>query len=103
MLLPSESISVHRTGCLHGSVHIIANDYGNISTPSYVAFIDDGRWLVGEEAKNQASANPTNTMHAMTRLIGRKFHATDEGVGLGKIHREQAASFTHRSGFPMLC
>lgn len=45
----------------HGKVEIIANDQGNLSTPSYVAFTDAGH-LVGDDAKNQAAMNPHNTI-----------------------------------------
>ena len=51
---------------------IIANDQGNRTTPSYVAFTDTER-LVGDGAKNQSSMNPQNTVFDAKRLIGRKF------------------------------
>ncbi len=61
----------------HDRVEIIANDQGNRTTPSYVAFTDTDR-LVGDAAKNQVALNPRNTVFDAKRLIGRKF--TDPSV-----------------------
>lgn len=58
--------------CQNGKVNIILNDHGNRTTPSYVAFTDQGR-LIGEAAKNQVARNPLNTVFDSKRLIGRKF------------------------------
>jgi heat shock protein 1/8 len=55
----------------NNQVEVIANDQGNRTTPSYVAFTDSER-LIGDAAKNQAAANPKNTVFDAKRLIGRK-------------------------------
>ena len=67
----------------HGKVEIIANDQGNRTTPSYVAFNDTER-LIGDAAKNQVAMNPQNTVFDAKRLIGRKFH--DSAVQLDMKH-----------------
>lgn len=61
-------VGVHKGG----RVEIIANDQGNRITPSYVAYTDEER-LVGDAAKNQAAANPSNTIFDAKRMMGRPF------------------------------
>lgn len=51
-----------------GKVEILVNDQGNRITPSYVAFTDEER-LVGDSAKNQAAANPTNTVYDVKSVL----------------------------------
>lgn len=52
---------------------VLENSEGHRTTPSIVAYADDGETLVGHSAKRQAVTNPTNTLFAIKRLIGRKF------------------------------
>jgi molecular chaperone DnaK len=55
------------------NARVIENEEGMRTTPSIVAFTDDGETLVGMPAKRQAVTNPTNTVFAVKRLIGRRF------------------------------
>ncbi|CAL8136306.1 unnamed protein product [Orchesella dallaii] len=56
-----------------GRVHVIRNGIGKNTTPSYVAFKDGKKEIVGEPAKSQAYSNPENTIFDAKRIIGRKF------------------------------
>jgi molecular chaperone DnaK len=65
-------------------VRVIENSEGARTTPSMVAFSDSGERLVGQSAKRQAVTNPTNTLFAVKRLIGRRYEdptvAKDKGL-----------------------
>ena len=65
-------------------VRVIENAEGARTTPSMVAFADNGERLVGQSAKRQAVTNPSNTLYAIKRLIGRRFEdpmvAKDKGL-----------------------
>ena len=56
-----------------GQARVIENSEGGRTTPSIVAFSDDDEVLVGQSAKRQAVTNPTNTLFAVKRLIGRRY------------------------------
>jgi molecular chaperone DnaK len=60
-----------------GTVQIISNKEGGRTTPSVVGFTDKDERLVGQIAKRQAVTNPVNTLHAVKRLIGRKFDSPE--------------------------
>merc|ERR1712232_1259364 len=79
----------------HGKGEIIANDQGNRTTPSYVAFTDTER-LIGDAAKNQVAMNPTNTIFDAMRLIGRPFKVTNAGgkPRLAVEYKAEDKSFT---------
>ena len=55
------------------STRVIENAEGARTTPSIIAYMEDGEVLVGAPAKRQAVTNPRNTLYAVKRLIGRKF------------------------------
>src|ERR1700760_4988849 len=69
---------------LEGNVRVVEKAEGARTTPSMVAFTDSGERLVGQSAKRQAVTNPTNTLYAIKRLIGRRYDdplvAKDKGM-----------------------
>jgi molecular chaperone DnaK len=71
-----------------GEVKVLENAEGARTTPSMVAFAKNGERLVGQSAKRQAVTNPSNTLHAVKRLIGRKFDdpMVQKEKGLAPFH-----------------
>ena len=65
-----------------GSAKVIENSEGDRTTPSVIAYTDDGEILVGQSAKRQAVTNPHNTLYAVKRLVGRGFELA--GVDIRK-------------------
>jgi molecular chaperone DnaK len=68
-----------------GKPRVIENSEGDRTTPSIVAFTKDGEVLVGAPAKRQAVTNPKNTLHAVKRLIGRKFEESEVQKDIGIV------------------
>ena len=73
---------------------VIENSEGDRTTPSIVAFADDDEVLVGQAAKRQAVTNPTNTLFAVKRLIGRRF---DDKVVQKDINKRRDGAY-HLAG-----
>ena len=74
-MIVSKSVSrlpFYRRALANSNRSTVANDQGNRTTPSFVAFTDTER-LIGDSAKNQVAMNPSNTVVDAKRLIGRKF------------------------------
>ena len=66
-------------------VRVIENSEGARTTPSMVAFADNGERLVGQSAKRQAVTNPSNTLYAIKRLIGRRYDDPIVGKDKGLV------------------
>ncbi|NMM38622.1 MAG: molecular chaperone DnaK [Glaciimonas sp.] len=67
----------------NGKPKVIENSEGTRTTPSIIAYQEDGEILVGASAKRQAVTNPTNTLFAVKRLIGRKFDEKEVQKDIG--------------------
>jgi len=84
-------------------VRVIENSEGARTTPSMVAFSDGGERLVGQSAKRQAVTNPTNTLYAVKRLMGRRFDdplvSKDKGmVPYGIVRGDNGDAFVEGKG-----
>jgi len=66
-----------------GKPKVIENAEGTRTTPSIVAYMEDGEVLVGAPGKRQAVTNPKNTLYAIKRLIGRKFEEKEVQKDIG--------------------
>ncbi len=75
-----------------GTVQIIPNKEGGRTTPSVVGFTEKGERLVGQIAKRQAVTNPTNTLYAVKRLLGRKFDSEEVSKMLQNVPFDIVAS-----------
>src|SRR6056300_474121 len=64
---------------------VIENSEGDRTTPSIIAYTDEGEILVGQSAKRQAVTNPNNTLFAVKRLIGRKFDSEVVQKDMGMV------------------
>ncbi|MFO1462208.1 MAG: molecular chaperone DnaK [bacterium] len=71
---------------------VIANQEGNRTTPSVVAFSKDGEVLVGQVAKRQSITNPENTVYSIKRFMGRKFDEVGEEIKMVPYHVVKAAN-----------
>ena len=70
----SKHLSFSRILSQNHFIHLFSFTLGNRTTPSVVAFTQEGERLVGMAARRQAITNPTNTLYAVKRLIGRPFN-----------------------------
>jgi molecular chaperone DnaK len=68
-----------------GKPKVIENSEGDRTTPSIVAFNEDGEVIVGQPAKRQAVTNPRNTLFAIKRLIGRRFQDAEVQKDIGMV------------------
>jgi len=71
-----------------GKPKVIENAEGARTTPSIIAYQDDGEILVGAPAKRQAVTNPKNTLFAVKRLIGRRFEEKEVQKDIGLMPYE---------------
>ena len=74
---------------------VIENSEGGRTTPSMIAFTEDGERLVGQAAKRQGVTNPENTLFAIKRLIGRPFDDPMTLKDIDLVPYSIAVSYTH--------
>jgi molecular chaperone DnaK len=75
-----------------GEPKVIANEEGQRTTPSIVAYTEKGERLVGQSAKNQMVTNPENTIFSIKRFMGHKFNEVSEELGMIPYKIEKGAS-----------
>ncbi|MEM9981110.1 MAG: molecular chaperone DnaK [Bacteroidota bacterium] len=75
---------------------IIVNDEGNKTTPSIVAFLENGERKIGDSAKRQAITNPTNTINSIKRFMGKKFSEVSNSLNHVAYTVEKGANDTPR-------
>ena len=82
----------------HGEPVVIPNNEGTRTTPSVVAFTDDGDRLVGHIARRQAKTNPDRTLYAVKRLIGRRFEDAETEHSKGLVPYQIVSAETEMLG-----
>ena len=76
----------------NGKTKVIENAEGARTTPSIIAYMEDGEILVGAPAKRQAVTNPKNTLYGVKRLIGRRFEEKMVQKDIGMVDSDQQAN-----------
>lgn len=77
---------------------VLENAEGDRTTPSIIAYTQDGETLVGQPAKRQAVTNPQNTLFAIKRLIGRRFRTKKFNVTFLSCRTKSSAPTTATHG-----
>ena len=85
----------------NGKPKVIENAEGTRTTPSIIAYMEDGEVMIGAPAKRQAVTNPTNTLYGVKRLIGRRFEEpmVQKDMGMVPYRSSRRKMVTHGSRF----